>query len=349
MKLARRHALALIAGWPAGLLAAPDTGGAAFGTGLDTPAAAEANRAALHRASMAVLGIESTAVEDARSIANLGRRRRGSGVLIGADGLVLTIGYLILEADHVDLVLTDARRVPARVVAYDLATGFGLVQALAPLGIAPVPRGRSAAIADDEPLLVASGGEAAALGLARMVSRRAFAGYWEYRIEGALFTAPARPHHSGAGLFNAEGELLGIGSLAVGDATGRGAPALAGNMFVPVDLLEPILGELTARGASRASTRAWLGINCVEQDGQVRVLRLVPESPAAEAGLQAADTILAIDGTDVADLASLYRLLWRGEPAERDVAIDIRRGAQLLRLQVHAVDRMRTLSRPAGI
>jgi serine protease Do len=308
----------------------------------------EAHKEALARANAAVVGVEVMAVEDASSIATLGRERQGSGVLIGDDGLVLTIGYLILEADHVDLVPGHGRRVPARVVAYDLASGFGLLQALAPLGLVPVPLGVSAAIGDDEPLLVASGGDDGDLSLARMVSRRPFSGYWEYHIEGALFTAPARTDHSGAGLFNADGELVGVGSLVVGNARGEG-PALRGNMFVPVDLLKPILPELKARGSSRSSRRAWLGLNCVEVGGQVHVVRLAPESPAEEAGLQPGDVIVAVDGTGIADLDSFYRALWRDEKPDRDVFLDIRRGGETVRLAVHAIDRMLTLRRPQGV
>ena len=316
---------------------------------LSAVARLEAHKEALLRASAAVLGIEVTAVEDARSIATLGKDRQGSGVLIDDDGLVLTIGYLILEADHLDLVLDGGRRVPARVVAYDQASGFGLLQALAPLGLMPVLLGSSAAIGDDEPLMVASGGDEGDLSLARMVSRRAISGYWEYHIEGALFTAPARADFSGAALFNADGELVGVGSLFVGNAMGASRPAMRGNMFVPVDLLKPILPELRASGSSRGSTRAWLGLNCEEADGHVRVVRFAPESPAEEAGLQPQDLIVAVDGVAVADLASFYRTLWRDERANRDVALEVQRGTETLRLSVHAVDRMQTLRRPQGV
>ena len=309
----------------------------------------EAHKVALARASAAVVGIEVVAVENARSIRTLGRERQGSGVLIGDDGTVLTIGYLVLEADHVDIVLDGSRRVPARVLAYDLATGFGLVQALAPLGLAPVPLGTSAAVASGEPLIVASGGDAGDLSLAHMVSRRPFSGYWEYHIDGALFTAPARLDHSGAGLFNADGELVGIGSLVVSDAAGKAAPALRGNMFVPVDLLKPILPELRAKGASHESTRAWLGLNCVDYDGQVRVLRLTDDSPAEAAGLVVGDAIVAVDGIAVADVDSFYQALWRGDRAERDITLDVRRGGEPTQVRVHSVDRMKTLSRPQGV
>jgi S1-C subfamily serine protease len=319
-----------------------------------TPAAAqdsaiEAQSRALSRASDAVVGLRALAIDDARSARTLGRERQGSGVVIGSDGLVLTIGYLVLEAEAVELQPDDGRRIPARVIAYDLASGFGLVQALAPLKLDPVPLGRPADVAPTEPLMIASGGEAGAVSVARLVGRRPFAGYWEYHIEGALFTAPARPDHSGAGLFNGKGELLGIGSLFVNDALGRDGPRVAGNMFVPVDLLTPILGELQARGASRASQRAWLGINCVDEAGEVRIVRVNDDSPADVAGLQAGDHILRIDGVRVGEVGQLWKQLWAGGAPERAVTLEIRRDGLAQTLTVQSVDRAKTLARPRGV
>jgi S1-C subfamily serine protease len=304
---------------------------------------------ALARASRAVVGVRAIAVEDARSSASLGRARQGSGVVIGDDGLVLTIGYLILEADHVEVVLDGRRVIPARVVAYDLASGFGLLQPLAPVHLPPARLGSSSALQDDEPLLIASGGEDGDLSVARMVSRRPFSGYWEYHIDGALFTAPPRTDHSGAGLFNANGELLGIGSLLVLDALGPDKPRMPGNMFVPIDLLKPILPELRTRGATRASTRPWLGLNCVEIDGIVRVVRTAPDSPAEEIGLRPGDQIVRIDDVSVDGLEGLYKTLWRGDAAEREVTLVIRRGSVEQTLQVRTQDRMKTLRRAQGI
>lgn len=295
-----------------------------------------------------MVAVYSEAVDEAGSIATLGALRRGSGVVIGDDGLVLTIGYLILEAERVDLVVEGARRVPARVVAYDLASGFGLLQALAPLRVAPVALGRSTSASGDEPLMVASGGAEGELSLARLVSQRAFSGYWEYHIDAALFTVPPRTDHSGAGLFNLDGELLGIGSLVVSDAMGPAAGRLPGNMFVPVDLLKPILAEMRARGASRGSTRAWLGLNCAESAGEVRVLRVTRESPAELAGVLPGDRILRIDGAEVGALETLYKTLWR-DGAERDVVLTVRRAGEVQTLTVHALDRMKTLRKPQGI
>jgi len=182
-----------------------------------------------------------------------------------------------------------------------------------------------------------------------MLSPRAFSGYWEYHIDAALSTAPARTDHSGAGLFTAEGELVGVGSLLVGNAAGTGSPSIRGNMFVPIDLLKPILGELRARGSARNSTRAWLGVNCVEIGGAVHVVRLSPDSPSEAAGLQRGDVIVAVDGVPVTDLTNFYQALWRGDGADRDVVLEIKRGDDTLKTTVHAIDRMRTLSRPKGV
>ena len=319
------------------------------------PNAAPGDQArALQRAQRAVLGVQALAVADARSVSTLGRARSGSGVLISQDGLVLTIGYLVLEAEQVQLLHEDGRSVPARVLGYDVATGFGLLQALAPLGLEPAPlapAGSADQLQPEMPLMGASGGEDAAVSVAQLVARRPFSGYWEYHIDGALFTAPPRPDHSGAGLFNAAGELVGIGSLLVADASGTGTGGVrrSGNMFVPVELLSPILADLRRVGHGAASQRAWLGLNCAEQDGSIRVMRVSDDSPADVAGIEAGDRILRIDGTEVRSLAALWRALWSGGAPEREISLLIERDDRQQTLKVYSVDRMKTLKRSQGI
>jgi serine protease Do len=321
----------------------------AFLVAVALPATASDHAQQLAQAQAAVVGLKVVALADARSNATLGRERSGSGVVLDADGLVLTIGYLVIEADEVDLLLPGLRNVPARVVASDPASGFGLVQALSALRIAPAPLGQAARVAPEEALLFVSGGDEGDLSLARMVARRAFSGSWEYHIEDALFVAPARVDHSGAGLFNARGELVGIGSLAVSDALGPGQPRVPGNMFVPVDLLRPILAELRRDGSSRQSHRPWLGVHCVEQAGELRVIRVNPDSPAEAAGLRPGDRILRIDGAEVRALQPFYAALWRDGTAQRELTLDIRRGDETSSLKLRSTDRMQTLRQANGV
>ncbi|MCG2592014.1 S1C family serine protease [Ramlibacter sp. XY19] len=303
----------------------------------------------LVQAAHAVVGVDVTATEGARSAETLGRERSGSGVVIGPDGLILTIGYLLLEADSIQVTTHDNRTLPARAVAYDLATGFGLLRPLLPLrGITPVPLGSPGQTSTSEPLMAAVGGDGIGVAMTQLVSRRAFSGYWEYHIEGALFTSPPMRNHSGAPLFNQRGELLGIGSLFVGDALGDNG-RVPGNMFVPVDLLKPILAEMQATGSTLKSRRPWLGISSTEQGGRVQIVRVSQDSPAAAAGLAPGDVVLAIDGTSVSTLEALYKALWAHPSPEEEVLLTVLQGAQIRQLTVKPVDRMTTMRRPAGI
>jgi serine protease Do len=305
---------------------------------------------ALKRAGDAVVALNVTATEGATSADSLGQSRSGSGVVIGPDGLILTIGYLLLEAETIEVITQDERVLPARQVAYDLATGFGLVRPLVPLrGIEPVPLAGIASLKAGQPLLVATGGSSGTeVGFTRLVGTRPFSGYWEYHIEEAIFTSPPIANHSGASLFNSNGELLGIGSLFVLEADGPDR-ALPGNMFVPVDLLRPVLAEMKSTGTTRASTRPWLGLSSSERGGHVEIVRVDRSGPALEAGLQPGDVVLEIDGVQVTTLEAFYKQLWKRPGAEADVELTVQQGSEVRKIKVHAVDRMQTLRKPEGI
>lgn len=319
-----------------------------------TPAAPYPQNAvdALTRATAAVVGIETQAIAGARSIDTLGPRRRGSGVVIGTDGTILTIGYLMLEAEQIRITTQDNRQVPALALAYDVATGFGLVRPLTPLrGITPAPLGNPDALQVGEPLMAVVGAQdsdEAGLAVTQLVGQRPFSGYWEYHLESALFTSPPLASHSGAALFNRSGELVGIGSLFVMDALGDNRQ-YPGNLFVPVNLLKPILAELRQSGSSRASRRPWLGLSSTVQNGRIQVLRVNPESPAQQAGLQPGDVVLAVDGTQVTTLEGFYKKLWDRPDPEGEVTLQVLQGADVRTLTFKAVDRMKTLLRPSGI
>ncbi len=314
------------------------------------PATADA---ALQRATRSVVGVRAQVDASAGSARTLGQRRAGTGVVIGRDGVVLTIGYLLLEAETVELITHDQRRVPARTLAYDLASGFGLVQPLVPLrGLDPVTLGASGSLVRGADAVVAMGrlpdGEPPDTVDVAVVSQRKFSGYWEYHLESALFTYPPVGAHSGAALLSPQGELLGVGSLFVANVLGD-QRQIPGNMFVPVDALKPILAELRERGSSAQSRRAWLGVNSVERGDRIVVARVTRGSPADAAGIAVGDEITAIDGNPVSTLEALYKALWANPQAEREVTLTVRQAGATKAVQVRTVDRMQTLKKPSGI
>ena len=292
----------------------------------------------------AIVGVRAMIPDDARSVRFLGAHREGSGVVINGGRHVLTIGYLILEADRVEIVLSEDRVVAGSVVAYDYDTGFGLVQPLAPLGVPAIELGRSADLAPDSEVMIAGGTGPAA---AHVVSRRAFAGYWEYLLEDAIFTAPAYQGFAGAALIAPDGRLVGVGSLMVRNAAGPDK-AMNGNMFVPIDALTPILDELIREGRSAASERPWLGVFAREIRGHLFVDSVSEDGPAAAAGIKTNDVIVAVDGAPVSKLADFYRKLWAlGGPGVA-VPLTVLTGEGLREISVRSADRYDYLKLDTG-
>ena len=315
---------------------------------------------ALTKAHAAVVGVRVVAVDGARSVQTLGANRRGSGVVIGSDGLILTIGYLLLEAQQIEIITQDGKALPAVSVAYDLATGFGLVKPLVPSpalrNVAPVALGSQQTLKTGEPLMAATGaglaGEDAGVSMTRLVSRRAFSGTWEYHLDTALFTSPpvssGGGNHSGAPLFNSAGELIGVGSLFVMDALGENV-RMPGNMFVPIDLLKPILAELQLAGTSKQSARAWLGVTSSDQGGSIRIMRVSEGSPADDAGVKAGVVVQAVDGTPVATLEAFYKKVWAYSGPDTPLKLTVREGDEVKVIDIKPQSRMLTLKKPAGI
>ena len=293
----------------------------------------------------AVIALQSEVPAEARTAAALGRTRQGSGVVIDDAGLVLTIGYLILEAESVQLTVGGSRQVSAEVVAYDHETGLGLVRASRPLGVMPMPIGSSDPLVRGNQVLVASaGGYKAAIG-AFVVSRRDFAGWWEYLLEKAIFTAPAHPGFGGAALIDVEGRLVGVGSLMVPDAAEENQP-LTGNMFVPIDALKPILADLIADGRAARAPRPWLGLYPQEIHGRLFVTRVPPGGPADRAGLKPGDLVLGVAGQAVSTLPGYYRALWGLGPAGVEVPLSVLRGNQPTDVKIRSIDRMHWFRKP---
>jgi S1-C subfamily serine protease len=298
----------------------------------------------LRAAFDAVVALRAEIPPDAFTASILGTERTGSGVVIRDDGLVLTIGYLITEASSVWLTGNDGSVVQGHPLAYDFATGFGLVQPLGRPRWPALARGSRLPLAvDDEACVLSHGGRAHAL-RTTVFARREFAGFWEYLVEGAIFTTPPHPEWSGAALLDDDGRLAGIGSLLLQEKSGE--DTVDGNMFVPVDLLDPILEELLATGRSARSARPWLGMYTTDAQGRLVVSGVAPGGPAERAGVATGDLVVAVAGERVATLPELFRRIWREGPAGTEIALTLARGGAPLHVRVRSGDRDDFLKKP---
>lgn len=299
----------------------------------------------LDAALRAVVSVRALIPSDAYTAETLGTERAGNGVIIRRDGLVLTIGYLVTEAQTVWVTLAGGRVVQGHVVAFDQESGFGLVQLLARLDVDPLPIGSSTSARVGDDVVVAGGGGIAHAEAARIIAKQEFAGYWEYVLDEAIFTAPAHSNWGGTALINAAGELIGVGSLQIQrSASGRNLEDA--NMIVPIDLLKPILDDLVTIGRPNRPARPWLGLYASELEGGVAVLGVAAKGPANDARLQVGDVILDVAGGKVSSLADLFRRVWSLGPAGVEVPLTISREGRVRSLNVHSGDRRDFLKGP---
>jgi S1-C subfamily serine protease len=292
-----------------------------------------------------IVGLRAIIPADAFTAETLGTERTGNGVLI-RDGVVLTIGYLVTEAETIWLHLADGRAVPGHVLAYDQETGFGLVQALARLNLPALPIGQSKAAKVGDPVVVAGAGGRKHSVVARIAAKQEFAGNWEYVLDEAIFTAPAHPFWGGTAMIGRTGEVLGIGSLQVQQVRESGTPEPL-NMIVPIDLLKPILEDLLTMGRPNHPPRPWLGLNATEVDDKVVVARVSAGGPARRANLRTGDVVLAVAGQEVKDLAGLFRKVWSLGRAGVEVPLMVYRDGRTFEVRVTSGDRNRFLKGPS--
>jgi S1-C subfamily serine protease len=301
----------------------------------------------LEGALRAVVSLRANVPADAFTAESLGTERTGSGVAIrvpgGPDGLVLTIGYLITEAETIWLVTHDGRAVAGHTLAYDQATGFGLVLALGKLGAPGLEVGDSAALRVGDQLVMAAGGGMARAMETRLAARQEFAGYWEYLLDEALFTAPAHPFWSGAALIGQDGKLVGIGSLILQQGGGQRADM---NMIVPIDLLMPIVDKMLTTGSSGSAPRPWLGMFVMENDGGLAVGGLADGGPAERAGVQVGDQVVGIDDEEISEISALWRGLWSAGPPGVEIKLRVLRNDAKLTIRIATADRNRSLRAP---
>jgi S1-C subfamily serine protease len=300
----------------------------------------------LDRTLTSIVTLRSVIPDDAFTAAILGTKRAGSGIVIRESGLVLTIGYLITEAESVWLVGADGKVTPAHVVGYDQESGFGLVQALGRLGLPALDLGRtSEAMLGDRATVAGAGGRNQCV-RAQIIAKQEFAGYWEYLLKEAIFTAPAHPNWGGAGLIGNDGKLLGIGSLHVQQINQQGQPQDI-NMIVPIDLLPPILDDLLTFGRVNKPPRPWLGIYAMEKDGRIVIAGVTERGPAADGGLRQGDIVSAVRDSSLQSLADFYRVLWSSGAAGAEIPIEIVRDNRSVWLRVKSADRNDFLKKPS--
>lgn len=285
-----------------------------------------------------VVRVKSRALPDARSNATLGSLREGSGVIIDDKGHILTIGYLVIEADAIEVTTAEGKTSPATLAGYDQATGFGLLHAALPLGAKPIDLGASAELALREPVMVAPHGGRESVNLAYVMSKRQFAGSWEYLLDSAIFISPPTLSWAGSALISREGKLVGIGSLLVRDSEEVGTP-LPGNMFVPIDLLKPILADLIDQGRVSGPPRPWLGMATEELQGRLFVTRVSPEAPADKAGVKRGDIVVGVGANAVTTHAELYQKVWALGPAGTEIPLKVLQGASVEEIKVRSIDR----------
>jgi S1-C subfamily serine protease len=297
-----------------------------------------------HTLSRSIVKLRAVVPDDAFTAGILGTERIGNGVVIDRTGLILTVGYLITEATDVWLTVNAGQELAGHALAYDQATGFGLVLPLETPDVEPLCLGSSAAVRPGDRARVASYPEFAKLQNVQILARREFAGAWEYLLEDAIFTAPAHPHWSGAALLDAQGELVGLGSLLVRETIGE--EEVNANMFVPTDLVKPILNDLLERGRAQRPSRPWLGVYAIEVGGRVYVTGVAEGSPAQLADLREGDVITQVATREVKTLAGFYQTLWSLGAAGIAVPLTTLRGGTSLHLTLRSVDRTDLLKKP---
>lgn len=293
-----------------------------------------------------VVGVRTTAMSGSETASSLGTKRIGSGAILDPT-TVLTIGYLLLEADTVEVLTESGRTIPASVAGYDHQTGLGVVRTAAPLDGRPLQLGDSDRIEARERVLTLGHGEPAATELV-VISRKPFAGSWEYLLDRAIFTFPPVNNWSGAALMDSDGRLVGVGSLIVNDAA-DGHDGVPGNMFVPVNLIKPILADLLSKGRRGGPAQPWLGVATEAVRGNLMVSRVSRDGPAEQAGLEVGDIIVAVGDKGFTDQVEFYRHIREFGPAGSSIGLRVLHKGALRDVTVRSADRADHLRKPQGI
>ena len=304
---------------------------------------AEITKDKVQRFYESIVSVRSIIPPEARTAASLGVEREGNGVAID-ENYILTIGYIVLESESIEIGLSDGRQMPAKLVGYDPTSGFGIIKSIVPLTLPSLQLGNSDNINSEEDLLILPSPNRGAGSIVRSVSRRPFTGWWEYFVERPIYTTPPNRFWAGAPILNGNGEILGIGSLFVSESVpGISSP---GNMSVPINLLKPILGDLLSNGRRKNKIQPYLGISSEDSNNKIIVTQVSKDGPAFRAGIKPEDIIVTINGSQISDLKSFYKKVWKSGEAGVTIDLSVIRSGVLMSFKVKTVDRLDYLLKP---
>jgi len=285
----------------------------------------------IERVLPATVHIRAEIPEAHASAQLLGTERMGSGTIIDPAGFILTVNYVVLGAEQVHVTLFDQRTCAAEPLGHDFASGLALLRIPEhDLKALPLRRTTNLALGEDV-FMVASVGEGSARVSNGVVSSLGpFDANWEYVLERAIATTAMNPGLGGGPLLDPCGRVLGVVSLNLNEI---GRFSLA----IPADYFLDARDRLLAGRPAPTALRAWLGIFCYGMRDHVVIAGLLPGGPGDRAGLKTGDVILSVDGTDVSDRRSLYRLLWTHRSGE-EIVLKVARGRDLRTVKVASGD-----------
>ncbi len=324
---------ALIAPRPAILAAAPRDSGV-----RPDPSQLSALPSYVRRVEPAVVGIRVEVPRDRPSVVTLGPERWGSGVIFdAAGGYALTVSYVLLDAELIEVRLRDGRKIPAKLVGLDLEVGVGVIklEGTGPWPAAAFGDSTKAAVGDVTGTVGVSEDGALVATAGRIEAVRPFSAAWEYMLDRAFVVAPYNAAFGGGALVDSSGRVIGITSLRLGEA-----PYV--NLAIPIEKFLPGKGELLDKGRVLSRRpRPWLGLYTISHEGGGLIVAGVsPVGPARAAGFRRGDVIVRLNGEKVESQEDFYARLWQGA-VDQEVQVVVQREARFEAITVRPTDRYR--------
>jgi S1-C subfamily serine protease len=287
-----------------------------------------------------VVNIQTTVARDHRSVPILGTERMGSGVVVDPAGLILTVNYVVMGGQTVQVSFLRGRRVRAEIVAQDFEIGLALLR-IKRQGLTAATLRVEGELERGEPVVaVASTGaqeRRVAGGLVTYLGE--FEAHWEYLLERGIVSNAANPGFGGGGLFTLTARLAGIVSLNLNEL-------IRNSLSIPVEHYREHERELLRYGrvVSRPR-RAWLGVFAHVVEEGIVVAAVVPEGPGDRGGLREGDLIVSLNAEKLESRRDLYVSLWRHGPGE-PLTFEVMRDSSLRRVLVTSGDRAEFFRQP---